>query len=93
MIEYIDFHTNSLGEAMTGTYSNNMGRLINDSAWKEIVEYGKCYMHRLNAGSVGFSHETSLTIVLNSSLEYYVMLMDPDFFIMTSNPRTFPELC
>ena len=66
MIECIDLHTYSLGDAIIVTYSNGGHSLINDSAWKEIVEYiplGKCYKHILDAGSVGFSHETSLTIV------------------------------
>jgi hypothetical protein len=95
MIGCIDLNTYSLGEAIPLTYSNGEYSLIIDSDWNEIVAFlplGKCYIQRLNAGSVGFSHDTSLTIFLNSSLEYYVMLMDPDFFLMTSNPRTIPRI-
>jgi hypothetical protein len=69
--------------------------LMNDSVWEETIGYfflGKCHTLRLTDGSIGFSLDTALKISFNSSLGYYVMLIDPNFYLMTSNPRTIPRI-
>ena len=95
LMNCIDDHTFSLIEAIVSARASNMINILNDSAWDASIGYimfGKCYTLQLTAGSIGFSVESSLELEFNSSLDYFVFIGDPNFFVITSNPRTIPRI-
>ena len=68
---------------------------VNLSAWDgyySVVTLGKCFVLKAAAGTIGFSQLDALSIALNKSLEYMIIINDPDFMLMTSNPTVVPRL-
>ena len=54
--------------------------------------FGKCFVLKPAAGTIGFSQLTALSIALNKSLDYMIFMHDPAFLVVTSNPTVVPRL-
>ena len=71
------------------------GNKVGLSQWKGSfwpLFFGKCFSLKAEDGTIGFTLYDGLSISLNSSLEYWVILHDPDYFVMSSNPTTIPRI-
>ena len=67
----------------------------NPSSWKAYYSFsllGRCFVLKPAAGTIGSSQLGALSIALNKSLEYMILMHDPDFMMMTSNPKVVPRL-
>ena len=67
----------------------------NPSSWKAYYSFsllGRCFVLKSAAGTIGSSQLGALSIALNKSLEYMILMHDPDFMMMTSNPKVVPRL-
>ena len=74
---------------------SEMVDLIKPDAWQESISnsiLGKCFTLKAEKGAIGFNQKTALYFHFSSSLEYYLMLHDQDFYLFTSNPKTFPRV-
>ena len=90
----IDNHTYSLGEVVKQTRVKEK-ILLDTEVWVELVDFltlGKCFMLSIPTESLGFTMSEALIIDFNNTLDYYAMIVDPSFFLMTSNPRTMPRI-
>ena len=56
-----------------------------------LFPVGRCYLQYLDASAIGYSGE-KLSISLNPALAFYVILVDPRFYMMTQNPKTIPRI-
>ena len=96
VINCIEKDAYTLGDALAEAHINmGMVDLSTANLWQERLDYffvGKCFTLKVSKGSIGFSYLRSLQISFNTSLEYYFMMHDPDFFVSTSNPKTIPRI-
>ena len=68
---------------------------VNLTSWEDYYSFvllGKCFVLKPGAGTIGFSQPTALSIALNNSLEYMILMHDPGFLVVTSNPTVVPRL-
>ena len=88
-LECIENETYNLTETVPRAISNDGTDISNSSFWINDISLtylGKC--HTLNNSvSLGSSY---WNFVLDASLNYFVAIHDPNFFMVTSNPATVP---
>ena len=68
---------------------------VNLSLWEDYYSFlffGKCFVLSPAVYTIGFSQLDALSIALNKSLEYMILLHDPDFMMITGNPTVVPRL-
>ena len=50
-----------------------------------------CYIQKLHVGAIGYTGN-HFRLSINSSLASYVGLFDPEFYVMTINPKVIPRI-
>ena len=94
LIKCIETNTYAKDEAINKAFNGKMVDLKNLN-WADKLDFfplGRCHSIKPPPGSLGFSQMNPLKISFNSSFEYRVMIHDPDYFVMTRNPQTFPRV-
>ena len=95
LISCIETNTFAKNETIKSAVNGKMVDLKNTYLWVELLDFfplGRCHSIKPPSGTIGFSQMNPLKMSFNSSLEYRVTIHDPDFYVMTSNPQTFPRI-
>ena len=90
--ECFDKSTYTIKEAM---YDEELNNTIPITKWQELItilSLGKCFTLGSAEGMIGFSFSDALRLPFSSNLEYLVLVHDPDFILITSNPTITPRL-